>query len=153
MSAPRSVPRPAEARPRVRVVAGVVFRDGAVLLTQRPPRAEHAGLWEFPGGKIEAGETPEQAVVREIHEELGVAARPRRVLATHSHDYESGTRVAIVFIECDLDAPPRAASPAVHAMRWERPDRVDPNEILAADRPFLARLAETTRAEREEPRP
>jgi 8-oxo-dGTP diphosphatase len=146
MSAP-----PSEVAPRVRVVAGVVFRDGEVLLTQRPPTAEHAGQWEFPGGKIEPGETPEQAVVREIREELGVGATPRGVLDTHSHDYESGTRVEIVFIACDLDAPPRAASPAVHAMRWERPDRVDASEILAADRPFLARLAEMLRAAREEP--
>ena len=60
----------------VRVAAAVIVRaDGAVLLAQRPPGKAYAGYWEFPGGKLEPGETPEHALVRELHEELGLRVR------------------------------------------------------------------------------
>ncbi len=52
--------------------AALIDRDGRVLLAQRPEGKEMAGLWEFPGGKVESGETPEQALIRELHEELGI---------------------------------------------------------------------------------
>lgn len=126
---------------RVRVAAGVAWRGGEVLLTQRPPGGEHGLMWEFPGGKIEAGETPAQALRREIREELGVDCTALRVLATERHDYPSGLEVEIVFVECRLESLAFAASGAVHAARWVRPAEVDPAGVLAADRPFLARLA------------
>ncbi|MCQ0971245.1 8-oxo-dGTP diphosphatase MutT [Paracoccus sp. TK19116] len=50
----------------------LIDRDGRVLLAQRPPGKQMAGLWEFPGGKVEPGETPEAALIRELHEELGI---------------------------------------------------------------------------------
>jgi len=60
----------------VRVAAAVIVRaDGAVLLAQRPPGKPFAGYWEFPGGKLEPGETPADALVRELHEELGLRVR------------------------------------------------------------------------------
>jgi len=125
----------------VRVVAGVVRRGDRILITQRPPTADHALQWEFPGGKIEPGETPEQALVREIDEELGVGARPLHVLAKHRHEYPSGLRVEIVFLEFELGSEQFQPSEAVHAARWARPGEIDPEELLAADRPFLAELA------------
>ena len=71
---------PAEARHPVDVAVGVLIRaDGAFLLTSRPPGKVYAGCWEFPGGKIEPGETLQQALARELHEELGIdigAAEP-----------------------------------------------------------------------------
>lgn len=54
------------------VAAAIVDRDGRVLVQQRPPGTSMAGLWEFPGGKVEPGESPEAALVRELHEELGI---------------------------------------------------------------------------------
>ena len=54
------------------VAAAITLEDGRILLQKRAPGTRHAGLWEFPGGKIEAGETPENALIREIEEELGL---------------------------------------------------------------------------------
>ena len=70
------------------VVAAVIVREGKVLATQRG-HGEHAGGWEFPGGKIEAGETPEEAVVREISEELDVTVAVDSLLVVVDHDYET----------------------------------------------------------------
>ncbi len=75
MSCQDAIDKPAPPRPAkiVHVVAAaLVDRDGRVLLAQRPEGKKLAGLWEFPGGKIEAGETPEAALVRELKEELGI---------------------------------------------------------------------------------
>ncbi|NKB42870.1 MAG: 8-oxo-dGTP diphosphatase MutT [Alphaproteobacteria bacterium] len=76
----------------VTVVAAALIRDsGEILLTQRPVGKSMAGLWEFPGGKLEAGETPEQALVRELREELSVSIDPGALepLTFASHSYES----------------------------------------------------------------
>ena len=58
------------------VAAALIDEAGRVLVAQRPPVKQHAGLWEFPGGKVEAGEAPKQALVRELREELGIAVDP-----------------------------------------------------------------------------
>ena len=64
------------AEPLIVVAAALVIPDGRVLLQRRPSGKHHGGLWEFPGGKVERGETPETALVRELVEELGVTVRP-----------------------------------------------------------------------------
>lgn len=70
-----------EERPVVEVGVGVLFQsDGSFLLTSRPEGKVYAGYWEFPGGKLEAGETVEQALARELHEELGILVDPAHVL-------------------------------------------------------------------------
>jgi mutator protein MutT len=125
---------------RVRVAAALVVRDGRLLLTQRPPGGPHGLLWEFPGGKIEPGESPEQALAREIAEELGVGATPREVVETREHVYPHGLAVEIAFVRCDLDSDAFRPSAAVHAVRWTRPEDVDLAEVLAADHAFLVRL-------------
>lgn len=71
----------------VRVVAAIIEREGRVLATQRG-YGDYAGGWEFPGGKVEPGETREQAIVREINEELGAAIVVERLITTVEHDYE-----------------------------------------------------------------
>ena len=70
------------------VVAAIIGQDGKVLATQRG-YGEQAGGWEFPGGKIELGETPEEAILREIHEELGAIIAVDGHLVTIDHDYET----------------------------------------------------------------
>lgn len=125
---------------RIRVVAAVVWREGRLLFTQRPPGGPIGLQWEFPGGKIEPGETPEQALRREIAEELGVAAEPLEVLARESHDYAHGTRVELVFIRCTLSSWDFTTSSAVHAVQWWKPGEVPLAEVLEGDRGFLRSL-------------
>ncbi|ALR76472.1 pyrimidine (deoxy)nucleoside triphosphate diphosphatase [[Enterobacter] lignolyticus] len=68
------------------VVAAIIEQDGLILLAQRPPHADQAGLWEFPGGKVEANETQPQALIRELREELGIEAEPARYIASHRRE-------------------------------------------------------------------
>ncbi len=130
----------APVRKRVRVVCAVV-RDGArVLMTQRPPGGPLGLQWEFPGGKLEPGEAPEAALVREVHEELGVTAEAHETLAVHEYDYAHGVHVELYFIRCTLGSREFSPSPAVHASRWVEPRDVDLAEVLEGDRDFLRGL-------------
>lgn len=130
----------ADAKPRTRVVAAVV-RDGErVLMTQRPPGGPIGLQWEFPGGKLEAGESPEAALVRELREELGVEAAAHETLAVHAHDYAHGARVEVIFIRCTLASTAFVGSDAVHAVRWDEPAAIPLDEVLEGDRDFLKRL-------------
>jgi 8-oxo-dGTP diphosphatase len=125
---------------RLRVVAAVVRRDGLLLLTQRPPGGPLGLQWELPGGKIEAGESPEQALVREIREELGVGATAHEVIDVDTYDYPHGLEVEVSFVRCDLESFAFTPSAAVHDSRWLSPDAIDLDTVLAGDRPFLERL-------------
>lgn len=68
------------------VVAAIIERDGKILLAQRPAHADQPGKWEFPGGKVESGETQPAALIRELREELGIEARPQRYIASHQRE-------------------------------------------------------------------
>ena len=77
-----------QARKHTEVAVGILIRgDGALLLSTRPEGKPYAGYWEFPGGKIEAGETVEEALRRELHEELGITIAGAQVWKTTEHDY------------------------------------------------------------------
>lgn len=125
----------------VRVAAAVMRRGDRVLLTRRPPGGPLGLQWEFPGGKIEGGESVEEALVRELREELGVTVQPREVLAIERHVYPHGLSVEVHFVRCDAARAAFVPGPGVHEVRWAAPGEVDPAEVLAADRAFLARLA------------
>ncbi|MCC8284449.1 pyrimidine (deoxy)nucleoside triphosphate diphosphatase [Escherichia fergusonii] len=68
------------------VVAAIIEKDGKILLAQRPVHTDQAGLWEFAGGKVEAGESQPQALIRELHEELGIDARPGDYIASYQRE-------------------------------------------------------------------
>jgi 8-oxo-dGTP diphosphatase len=125
---------------RVRVAAAVVWREGRLLLTQRPPGGPLGLQWELPGGKIEQGESPEHALVREIREELGVRATALEVLEVDTHDYPHGLEVEIVFVHCEVDSYDFTPSREVHAVRWTAPETLELDTVLAGDREFLKSL-------------
>lgn len=126
-------------RKRVQVVAGLLEREGSVLVDRRRRGTHLEGLWEFPGGKIEPGESPEHAMVREVREELGVESTALETMAVHAHDYEH-VAVEITFLAATLASHTFARSDAVHAWRWMRPVDVALDEVLEADRDFLRAL-------------
>ncbi|MCC6350297.1 MAG: NUDIX domain-containing protein [Candidatus Eisenbacteria bacterium] len=130
----------ARATKRVRVVAAVVWDGPRLLMTQRPPGGPLGLQWEFPGGKLEPGELPEAALVRELREELGVSASAHETLGVHSHDYPHGVQVDVVFIRCTLESTSFTPSGAVNASRWVEPREVSLAEVLEGDREFLMGL-------------
>jgi 8-oxo-dGTP diphosphatase len=98
----------------VPVAIAVVGHDDQFLVGQRPAGVALAGYWEFPGGKIQPGETPEQAAVRECREETGLTVEPVRRYTPHTQDYEHGT-VALHFIACKVSEAKTAPRPP---FRW-----------------------------------
>ena len=131
---------PAGSQQRLRVAAAVVWRGDRLLMTQRPPGGPLGLSWEFPGGKIEEGESPEHALVREIHEELGVEATPLELLAVETHDYPHGLEIEIAFIRCALASLDLERGSGIHDIQWWRLDEVDLGQVLAGDRGFLEQL-------------
>lgn len=68
------------------VVAAIIEQNGQILLAQRPPHADQAGMWEFAGGKVEQGESQPEALTRELREEFGIHAQPTRYIASHQRE-------------------------------------------------------------------
>lgn len=113
------------------VAAAVVRRAGRILLTQRPQGGHLAGLWEFPGGKLEAGEAPEMALVRECREECGVEVEVVDILEVTFHRYESKD-VLLLFYDCRLPfGEVRDLEVAAHL--WCTPEQLRDHELPPAD--------------------
>lgn len=84
-------------------MAAIAIRDGRVLLARRRPGESNAGLWEFPGGTVREGETPQQALEREILEELGVKAKAGPVVARSEYRYADGA-IILVAVQAELES-------------------------------------------------
>ena len=131
------------ARPLVLVAAcALVDADGRVLVAQRPEGKPMAGLWEFPGGKLAPGETPEACLARELEEELGVLTEPPCLapLTFASHAYE-GFHLLMPLYVCRVwkgEVAPREGQ----AMRWLRPRQLRELPMPAADLPLIPFLEE-----------
>jgi 8-oxo-dGTP diphosphatase len=124
-----------------RVVAAVVRRGDRILVTKRRPGGERGGQWEFPGGKVEPGESEREALVREIREELGCDLEVGRLLARHRHAYPD-LEVELAFYACDLapdGAEPRCLKAA--EMEWAEAEALAGYDFCEADRPVLPILA------------
>mgnify|MGYP002015936537 FL=1 len=115
----------------------LIDRDGRVLLAQRPEGKPMAGLWEFPGGKIEPGETPEAALIRELDEELGIntAASCLAPLSFASHSYDSFHLVMLLFACRKWTGSPRAVEGG--ALQWVQPNQLRNHPMPAADLPLI----------------
>ena len=128
------------ARARTLVVAGLVIgRDGRVLITQR--RADQALplQWELPGGKVEPGEAPVDALARELAEEVGIAVTVGRIWDVLFHPYPAFDLVMLVYACRITDGEPRAVQ--VADVRWSAPGALAGWDFVPADRPLLERLA------------
>jgi len=139
MSAAVATPGPAPHKPLIAVACGVL-QDGAgrVLLAQRPLGKPAAGYWEFPGGKIEPGESPRQALDRELHEELGVTVRAARPLIRFQHDYSNRRVLLDTWLVSDFAGAPHGREE--QALAWLAP------VALAAQSPQLPTVAPIMRA-------
>ena len=120
------------------VAAALIDLDGRVLLTQRPEGKAMAGLWEFPGGKVHEGETPEQALVRELQEELGIDTRTSCLapLAFASHAY-ADFHLLMPLFACRVwqgEIAPQEGQ----ATAWVRPARLRDYTMPPADEPLIA---------------
>ena len=124
----------------IQVVAAVLFRAGKVLCVQRPENArEYISLkWEFPGGKVEVGESREEALVREIREELSVDIEVSEFLLTVEHTYPDFHLTMHVF-KCVLDQGEITLNEHV-ALKWLSVDELDQLDWAAADIPVVKSL-------------
>ena len=118
----------------------LIDRDGRVLLAQRPAGKEMAGLWEFPGGKVEPGETPEAALIRELHEELGIDTWQSCLapLTFASHAYERFHLLMPLFACRKWEGIPRAREG--QALKWVRVRDLRDHPMPPADIPLIAAL-------------
>ena len=122
------------------VAAALVDGDGRVLIAKRPEGKHMAGLWEFPGGKVQAGETPEAALVRELREELGIDTR-HSCLAPFtfaSHIYETFQLLMPLYVCRVWQGTPSAREHS--ALAWVRPPRLGDYPMPPADIPLVAML-------------
>jgi 8-oxo-dGTP diphosphatase len=119
------------------VAAALVDRDNRVLLAQRPEGKTLAGLWEFPGGKLNANETPEQALVRELHEELGieVCLECLAPFTFASHTYETFHLLMPLYVcrNWEGEMAPREGQ----IIKWVRPSALNDYPMPAADVPLI----------------
>jgi 8-oxo-dGTP diphosphatase len=122
------------------VAAALVDRDGRLLVQQRPEGKPMAGLWEFPGGKIEPGETPEAALIRELHEELAIDVEAACLApACFASDTLGDQHLLLLVYVCRKW---RGAPTAQHAsaLRWVRPVELHSLPMPPADKPLIGLL-------------
>jgi 8-oxo-dGTP diphosphatase len=123
--------------PRVEIAIAVVEDQGRYLIGQRQLGGTLAGYWEFPGGKIEAGETPQAAAVRECREETGLSVRVTGAYPTVDHDYEHA-RVRLHFLAC---ATGDASAPLAARFRWVERAALGDYQFPPANASVLAIIA------------
>lgn len=127
-------------KPPVIVVAGVIVEGARVLLSQRKSGTHLAGAWEFPGGKVEPGEDPRDALARELNEELGIDVDVGDPLEITLHRYETKSVLLLFFAATRRagSAEPRAID--VAAVRWASVDELRDEEFPPADVAVLAKV-------------
>jgi A/G-specific adenine glycosylase len=126
--------------PHIQVGAGIVWRRGRILLCKRPAHVMLGGLWEFPGGKIDPGETPEQCIRRELKEECDLDVRVGKHLVDVTHTY-SHLRVTLRCYHCQSPRG-RVRRIGCDDFRWVRPEEIAAFPLPKADVRILEALAE-----------
>lgn len=123
------------------VVAGVIESGGKILVCQRRRGATFELMWEFPGGKLQAGETPAEGLARELREELGVEAKVGAELFRTQHRYaELSEPIELIFLAATVD-PLQIRNIVFETMEWRAPSRLAELDFLPADWEFIGLLA------------
>jgi 8-oxo-dGTP diphosphatase len=123
----------------IEVVAGALYdASGRVLIAQRPPGKALAGRWELPGGKLHEGESPYEALVRELREELGVEVLAAERLMRYPYEYPDRVVWLDMWIVVEWRGEPRSLDG--QAFKWVDPAVLDREDILEADQPIVAAL-------------
>jgi 8-oxo-dGTP diphosphatase len=120
------------------VTAAILRREENVLITRRPEACSHGGLWEFPGGKLDPGESPQEGLEREILEELGLPVKVHSIFEVAYYRYEWGP-VLILAFEC-FSSGKEIHNLQVTEHRWVHPRDLPSFAILPADRPIVDKL-------------
>jgi 8-oxo-dGTP diphosphatase len=124
------------------VAAGILVERGKVLLSRRKQGTHLEGLWEFPGGKVEAGEDPRAAVARELEEELGIEVRVGEIVDVTFHRYEDADK-AVLLLFFEAERTPQSAEPSaidVADVSWFDAGGLDPAKFPPADLAVLAKV-------------
>ncbi|GBL46657.1 mutator mutT protein (7,8-dihydro-8-oxoguanine-triphosphatase) [Sulfuriferula multivorans] len=125
---------------RTQVAVAVITRaDGTFLLASRPPGKPYAGYWEFPGGKVEPGETVHAALVRELHEELGIEVTHATPWLTRYFDYPHAHVTLLFFLVSGWHGEPHAKEG--QTLAWQTPGAINVAPVLPANHPVFAALA------------
>ncbi|MCF6303541.1 MAG: 8-oxo-dGTP diphosphatase MutT [Devosiaceae bacterium] len=124
------------------VACALIDMDNRVLIAQRPEGKDMAGLWEFPGGKIEPGETPDAAIIREMREELGIEIKQPCLapLAFASHSYEKFHLLMPLFVCRRWQGD--VVGKEQQSLKWVRANRLRDYAMPAADEPLIAHLCD-----------
>ena len=127
---------------KLTVAVGVLSSaDGFVLIAQRPPGKHMGGAWEFPGGKVDTGETVFEALSRELFEELEVRVISAESLLEHEHEYPDSIVKLCVFLVTDFaDNGLDVMGSEGQSLRWVLPENLIKSDILAADKPIVKAL-------------
>jgi 8-oxo-dGTP diphosphatase len=119
-----------------RVVAGILERDGRILIGRRRADQAHPLKWEFPGGKLDAGESPEEALVRELREELGIEAQAGAELMRYEFAYPGREPIELIFIKAARWRG-EVENRIFEAVLWAEPEALSGYDFLEGDAPFL----------------
>jgi 8-oxo-dGTP diphosphatase len=123
----------------VEVVAGVIEQNGHILIAQRKAASKHPLKWEFPGGKVETGESPQQALSRELREELGIEAKIAEEIERYDFRYGAATITRLFFFRVtEFAGEPQNLD--FEQIRWEKPSLLPDYDFLEGDVRFLERF-------------
>jgi 8-oxo-dGTP diphosphatase len=123
----------------VQVVAAILERNGSILICQRRPEQSHPLQWEFPGGKVEPGETPSQAVERELEEELGIRGAAGGEITRYQFQYPGKVPIELIFWRVTkYEGVPK--NRIFHDMRWEKPRTLASYDFVEGDRNFIGSI-------------